>query len=96
MFGLKIDKLVMDVDNDSLEDDLGFLTPKRSRGFFKQRLTNSLTLYYRFESCYTFYYIVLSFDSQGAYAPKSLPILFYWHESMLSVWDALGDEDDSD
>ena len=64
--------MITDVDSDSLADEIEFLTPTRSRGFFKKRLTDSLTMYYRFESQYIFYYIVLSFDSQRRSCPKKL------------------------
>ena len=83
----------VDCDSDSLVDDLLFLTPTRARGFFRKRLTDSLTLYYRFESHFIFCYVVRSFNSQGAKSPRSLPILFYWHESMLSAWEKFEDYD---
>lgn len=86
----------VDCDSSSLVDDLLFLTPTRARGFSRKRLTNSLTLYYRFESHFVFCYVVRSFDSLGANSPRSLPILFYWHESMLSTWEKLEDDDDSE
>jgi hypothetical protein len=86
----------MDVisDSDSLADDLLFLTPSRSKGFLKIRLNDSITAYYRFESQFVFFYVVLSFDSKGVHSPKSLPILFYGHLSMLDIWDKLGDDSD--
>jgi hypothetical protein len=93
---LKIDRLVMDVDSDSLADDLLFLTPSHSEGYKKIKLTNSVILYYRYLGQYVFFSIVLSFESQGAHAPKSLPKLFYWHESMLEVWDSQNDESDDE
>jgi hypothetical protein len=37
-----------------------------------------------------------SFDSQSAYAPKSLPILLYCHESMLANLEDLGEFEDDD
>jgi len=83
--------MMSDIDSDSLVDDWDFLTPSHSKGFFKIRLTDSLTVYYRFESHFVFFYVVLSFDSQGAYAPRSLPILFYCHISMLDIWEKSGD-----
>lgn len=84
-----------DIDSDSLVDDLLFLTPSRKNGFFKIRLTNGIALYYRFEGQYAFFTVVLSFDSQGAHAPKCLPKLFYWHSSMLDIWD-MNSEDETD
>jgi hypothetical protein len=84
----------VDCDRDSLADNWDFLTPTRDRGFLKKTLTNSLTLYYRFESHFIFYYVVLSFDSQGAYAPRTLPILLYWHDSIFDIWETLGDDSD--
>ena len=86
----------IDYDSDSIVNEIDFLTPRCLDGFFKIRLTNSLTLYYRFESHFIFCYIVRSFDSQGAHAPRSLPILFYWHESMLDAWEKIEYNDDSD
>lgn len=86
----------VDCESDNLVDDLLFLTPTHARGFSRKRLTDSITLYYRFESHFVFYYVVRSFDSQGAKSPRSLPILFYWHESMLSTWEKLKDDDDCD
>lgn len=86
----------VDCDSDSLLDDREFLTPRRSDGFKKKGLTNNVALYYRQLSHYIFCYLELSFDSQGAYAPKSLPILIWWHESMLDAWDKIEDDDDAD
>jgi hypothetical protein len=85
-------KLKGGVGSDSLVDDLLFLTPSRSKGFFKIKLTDGVTVYYRFESQFAFFYVVLSFDSQGAYSPRSLPILFYCHISMLDIWEKHGDD----
>ena len=86
--------MISDSASDSIVDDLLFLTPSRSKGFSKIKLTNGLTVYYRFERQFAFFYVVLSFDSQGAYAPRSLPILFYTHVSMLDIWETLGDYSD--
>jgi hypothetical protein len=80
-----------DVDSDSLVDELLFLTPTRSKGFSKIKLTDSVSVYYRFESQFAFFYAVLSFGSKGVYAPRSLPILFYSYISMLDNWEILGD-----
>ena len=87
-----------DSDSDSLVDDPDFLTPLRSDSFSKIRLTEGVAVYYRFESHFAFFYVVLSFESQGAYALKSLPILFYAHLSILDIWETIGDasEDDTD
>jgi len=84
-----------DIDSDSLVDDPDFLTPSCSDGFSKIRLTDSITVYYRFRSHFVFFWVVLSFDSQVSYAPRSLPILFWAHISMLDVWETLEDDDDS-
>jgi hypothetical protein len=87
---------IMDVisDSDSPFDDLLFLTPSRSKGFLKIKLTDSITVYYRFESQFAFFYIVLSFDSQGVRSSRSLPILFYGHLSILDIWEKFGDDSD--
>lgn len=94
MCGLRGESIISDTDSDSLVDDSDFLTPSRSEGYFKIRLTDSVTVYYRFESHFAFFYVVLSFDAQGAYAPRSLPILFYCHISMLDIWETFWDDSD--
>ena len=83
-----------DIDSDSLVDDPDFLTPSQSKELSRIKLTDSVTVYSRFESHFVFFRLVLFFDSQGACAPKSLPILFYWHIAVLDIWEKL--EDDSD
>ena len=86
--------MISDSDSDSLVDDSLFLTPSTLKGFLKIKLTDSVTVYYRFIKQFVFFFVVLSFDAQGAYAPRSLPILSYGHISMLDIWETLGDDSD--
>ena len=91
----------VDCVGEGLIYDDDWLTPSLAKGNYKYRklhLSNSIGVYYRIEgSNYLRYDIVLSFDYQGARAPRSLPILYYGFLNMLDVWEKLGaEEDDSD
>ena len=88
--------MTSDSDNDSLVDDLLFFTPSYSKGFLNIKLTDDVTVYYRFRKQFVCFFVVLFFNSQGAYTPRSLPILFYGHISMLDAWETLEDDDDSE
>jgi hypothetical protein len=90
----------VDCEGEGLIYDDDWLTPSTAKGEYKYRklnLTNSISVYYRIEgSPYLRYSIVLSFDSLGAYAPRSLPILYYGFVNMLEVWEKLGDNEEND
>ena len=92
----------VDIEGEGLIYDADWLTPSTAKGYYKYRklnLTNSISVYYRIEgSHYLRYSIVLSFDSLGAHAPRSLPILYYGFVNMLEAWEKLGvnEEDDSE
>ena len=53
-FGVRSMDMISDSDSDSLVDGSDFLTPSRSKGFFKVKLTDGVTVYYRFESQFDF------------------------------------------
>ena len=88
--------MTSDNDNDSLVDDVQFFTPSHSKGYLKIKLTDSVTVYYRFRKQFVFFFVVLSFDSKGAYAPRCLPILFYGHIHMFDIWETLGDDSEDE
>ena len=102
MFGLRGERMILDTDNNggSFVDDMDWVTPSHSKGYFKLSLTNTIAVYYRFRSHYVFFNVVLSFDSLGARAPRSIPSLFYCFVDMLDTWEKIGadseDEDNSD
>jgi len=81
-----------DVESNSLVDDRDWVTPSHYKGYRKLTLTNSVSIYYRFRSHYLFFNIVLSFDSLGAYAPRTLPSLFYGFVEMLDIWENLASD----
>lgn len=91
-----------DVIGEDLIHDEDWLTPSLAKGedrYHKLDLSSTIAVYYRLESsCNTRFEIVLSFDSQGAHAPRSLPILYYDFVNMIDLWEKLGadKEDDSE
>ena len=100
MYGLRRKSMRKDIDyvdcdSDGLNDDRDWVTPSHSKGYFKIRLTNSITVYYRFRSHYVFFNVVLSFDSLGAHAPVRLPSLLYGFVDLLGTWEKLGDESEN-
>ena len=90
----------VDCDGAGLVYDEDWLTPSLAKGdyrYHKLNLSSSIAVYYCLEgSHYTRFDIVLSFDSLGAHAPRSLPILFYGFVNMLDIWEKLGAEVDED
>jgi hypothetical protein len=86
----------VDCDGEGLVYDNDWITPKYSKGHRKLRLTNSISIYYRMEGHFIRFDIVLSFDSLGTHAPRSLPILFYGFLNMLDIWEKLGSESEED
>jgi hypothetical protein len=91
-----IDYLDCKGDEEDLLYDEGWLTPSFARGYRKLRLTNSISVYYRYQGTAIRYDLVLSFDSFGAHAPKSYPILHTGYGSMLEVWEKLGKQTEDD
>jgi hypothetical protein len=100
MYGLRRESTISDNNNDrdSLIDDRNWITPSHAKGYSKMRLTDSITVYYRFESHFVFFNVVLSFDNLGARVPKRLPSLFYCFVDLLDIWEKIDDEleEDSD
>jgi hypothetical protein len=94
--GMRKDIDYVDCDSDSLVDDRDWITPSHSEGYCKVSLTNSIGIYYRYVSHYLFFNVVLSFDSMGANAPKSLPSLFYGSIDMLEIWEKFAEESEDD
>ncbi len=99
---MRKDIYYIDCDGEGIVYDGDWLTPSSAKGYYKYRklnLNSNIGVYYRIEgSHYLRYDIVLSFDSLGARAPRSLPILYYGHVNMLEVWEKLeaGEEEDTE
>lgn len=83
-------------DEANLLYDEDWLTPSFARGFRKIRLTDSVSVYYRYQGTAIRYDLVLSFDKFGAQAPKSYPILHTGYGSMLDVWEKFGEQSEDD
>ena len=86
----------VDCDGEGLVYDDDWITPSYSNGYRKLRLTDSIGVYYRTEGHFIRFDVVLSFDSLGAYAPRSLPILFYGFVNMFEIWEKVGVESEDD
>lgn len=87
----------VDCDGEGLVYDDEWITPCYSKGYRKLRLSESIGVYYRCEGGYFLRFdVVLSFDSLGAHAPKSLPILYYSFVNMLDIWEKRGVEVEDD
>ena len=84
----------VDCEGEGIIHGEDWLTPSLAKGCYKYRkidLSCTVAVYYRIEgSHHTRFSVVLSFDYLGAYAPRSLPILFYGFVDMLDIWEKLG------
>ena len=87
----------LDCDGEGLVYDDEWIAPSYSKGYRKLRLSDSISVYYRYEGGHHLRFdVVLSFDYLGARAPKSLPTLYYSFVDMFDTWEKLGAESEDD